>query len=346
MKILVLGYFGYNTNQLDGQTIKTRSIYEVLKEKYDVSYFDTQSIKHNRLALLKLVKMCLETKSIIFVGGKNNLTYFFPILFLIGSFRKINIVYAVVGGWLYDYLLSKPTIYTQMLKSISSILVETQFLKDNLSKLGLRNVGIIPNFRITPTYSVSEHEEDTEVFKIVFMARVTKAKGIYLLFALVKDYLAKPNNYKKTLQIDFFGPVDPADSVGFHKLINMYSSNVSYKGILEPSEIYYKLPIYDVLLLPTFYEGEGFPGTIIDAYLSALPVISTNWKQIPEFVKDGQTGFLIDYDLSELINKIKLLMSDEKLLADMKKHAFEYSSSFSSNEGLKVLSSALDKQKE
>lgn len=31
-KVLVLGYFGYNTNQLDGQTVKTRHIYTLAEE--------------------------------------------------------------------------------------------------------------------------------------------------------------------------------------------------------------------------------------------------------------------------------------------------------------------------
>ena len=31
-KVLVLGYFGYQTNQLDGQTVKTRDVYRLAKE--------------------------------------------------------------------------------------------------------------------------------------------------------------------------------------------------------------------------------------------------------------------------------------------------------------------------
>ena len=44
-RILVLGYFGYLTNQLDGQTVKTRDVYRLVKEQskdYSVDYFDTQ----------------------------------------------------------------------------------------------------------------------------------------------------------------------------------------------------------------------------------------------------------------------------------------------------------------
>lgn len=32
-KVLVLGYFGYMTNQLDGQTVKTRDVYRLAKEQ-------------------------------------------------------------------------------------------------------------------------------------------------------------------------------------------------------------------------------------------------------------------------------------------------------------------------
>ena len=32
-KILVIGYFGYKSNQLDGQTIKTRNVYKLIKLK-------------------------------------------------------------------------------------------------------------------------------------------------------------------------------------------------------------------------------------------------------------------------------------------------------------------------
>lgn len=341
MHTLIIGYFGYKSNQLDGQTIKTRNIYNVLKENNTIDYFDTENIKYNKLALFELLKMCRDANNIIFIGGRNNLTYFFPILFLISSVKKINIVYAVVGGWLYHYLIDKPSIYTKMLKNTSSILVETQFLKDNLNNLGFDNVSIIPNFRLTPNYSLDNYKVDKEVFRIVFMARITKEKGIYLLFDLVEKYLTDPDKYKKTIQIDFFGPIDSKDRGEFNRLVEHYSSNVSYKGILDPSQIYNKLTSYDILVLPTFYEGEGFPGTIIDAYLSALPVIATKWKQIPEFVKDSHTGYLIDYDITQLSDKVRMLANDQSLLNEMKKNAFEYSHEFSSEKGLEVLTESL-----
>ena len=56
-------------------------------------------------------------------------------------------------------------------------------------------------------------------------------------------------------------------------------------------------------MLPTFYEGEGYPGAIIEAFSLGLPVISTHWKAIPEIVKDQQTGILIEPNTVEAFVK-------------------------------------------
>ncbi len=52
-RILVLGYFGYLNNQLDGQTIKTRNIYELLllktSDNISVNIYDTQQYKCSKL---------------------------------------------------------------------------------------------------------------------------------------------------------------------------------------------------------------------------------------------------------------------------------------------------------
>ena len=49
-KILVLGYFGLQTNQLDGQTVKTRDLYRLVSQEFDnVEYYDTEDFKINKL---------------------------------------------------------------------------------------------------------------------------------------------------------------------------------------------------------------------------------------------------------------------------------------------------------
>ena len=50
MKNLVLGYFGYRINQLDGQTVKTRDLFRLLKEHEgnNTVFFDTQEFQYKK----------------------------------------------------------------------------------------------------------------------------------------------------------------------------------------------------------------------------------------------------------------------------------------------------------
>jgi glycosyltransferase involved in cell wall biosynthesis len=341
-KFLVIGYFGYVTNQRDGQTIKTRSIYELLNRKYTVNYFDTEVLKTNKLNILNLIYLSLIHTTIFYVGSDNNLKYYFPFLFVFSRILNNTINYITVGGWLYDFINKNPKFYTKFLKHINSILVQTKYLKGKLDNEGFENVEVIPNFRILPkNYKVKVNKNGTDTLKVVFMARIMKEKGVFLVLDFYKQYLEKKNQFSKKIVIDFYGPLINKDKKEFLKRMK-YSKGINYKGVLNPSEIYHNLPEYDFLVLPTFYKGEGFPGTILDAYYSGLPVITTSWKQIPEFVDNGKSGFLIDFELNQLFDKVKTLCNDEGLLLEMKRYSHHKSKGYTEDVAWSILKKYLN----
>lgn len=341
-KVTVIGYFGFETNQLDGQTIKTRNVYQLLRTAYDTEFFDTQSLKNRKLNILPLLWMAFKYKNIFYLGAQNNLRYFFPLLYLISKLRRGKIVYVTVGGWLYDFLKANHPIYTYMVKNLQAVLVETEHLKVNLKSIGVERTEWIPNFRIKPEVKVNGVGRNDHAFKVVFMARVVKEKGIFLLLDFYKSYLENTAEFNKHITLDFYGPVSDKDAESFYEGVSQLGEGVSYKGVLDPSAIYETLPDYDLLVLPTFYEGEGFPGTILDAYLCGLPVVTTNWKQIPEFVDDGGTGFLIESDVGQLTEKIQKLVNDPVLLNKLKLNAVNKSKEYSPDIALKVLAESME----
>lgn len=74
-KVLVLGYFGYITEQLDGQTVKTRDVYRLAQEQlndFSVQYFDTQSLQKNRLLLFRMFWNVICCKKLIYLPAHNN----------------------------------------------------------------------------------------------------------------------------------------------------------------------------------------------------------------------------------------------------------------------------------
>lgn len=319
-KILVLGYFGYVTNQLDGQTVKTRDMFRLLREQKgaeNVDFYDTQLFKFKRLSLFNMFHRVIRCKTLIYLPAHNNLKYIFPIVFLLSQVCRFKIHYFVIGGWLSEFIKTLP-VHQKMLKHIKGIHVETKRLKNDLEQIyGYKNVDIFPNFRFFDFKPIR-----TESFKLrlVFMARINKMKGLDWIFNLA-NYISD-NKISDKVSITFYGPVFQEDSEYFHSSIAKYDF-VSYKGILHPEAIYRTLSQYDIMLLPTHYYTEGLPGSVVDAYISGIPVIATEWKHAREFINDGVNGFIIPFKNGQdaLIEKVMYLMRNPQDLVQMQMNA-------------------------
>mgnify|MGYP000496001996 CR=1 FL=1 len=96
---------------------------------------------------------------------------------------------------------------------------------------------------------------------------------------------------------------------------------IRYKGMVPFNQSTEVLKNYDALLFPTYYEGEGFAGTIIDAFAAGLPVIASDWKYNSEIIKQGITGMITKtHSISELKNAILSINSDVEKWNFMRKN--------------------------
>jgi|TARA_B110000467_G_scaffold75090_1_gene68078 glycosyltransferase involved in cell wall biosynthesis len=93
--------------------------------------------------------------------------------------------------------------------------------------------------------------------------------------------------------------------------------NFHYLGSLEyPNKIREFLTEIDVYVLLT--QGDTTPLSLKEAQLMKKPVIATDFGGIPEIMKDGITGYLIQKNNSkDLLNKILILINDEKKSKEM-----------------------------
>lgn len=313
-KVLVLGYFGYENNQLDGQTVKTRNIFTLLKSKEDsffktVSYFDTQTFQKSKINLIRAFTAISKVDLLFYLPAHNNLKWIFPFIFIYCKLFNIKIHYIVVGGWLAEYLKNKP-LHKWMLKRIEGIYPENIELVENLKQhYNFTNVFQLHNFRIVEAKSIIPNK--SEKIKLVFMARVHPLKGINTVFKLA-DELVKNNIVN--VEINVYGPVFPDYDADFKLYLNK-NNLVRYMGVLQPDDIYNTLVNYDLMLFPTQYFTEGFPGSILDSYIAEVPVVVSRWKYVEEFVKDNESGIICEFDNpNDFIDKtINLLNNKEKL---------------------------------
>lgn len=335
-KILVCGYFGYVTNQIDGQTIKTRNIFKLISEKMnnsDISYFDSQLFSFSKWKLLNLLYRLCKIDTLVYLPGEKNLKYIFPFIYYSSKIFKFKIIYPVVGGWLADYLDKNPK-FIKMVKDMDALLVETYYLKQILeNKYAFKNVTVFPNFRITDYKPVIKNNNN---FNIVFMARITEKKGVEMVFDFV-EYYSQNKKSDKPVSVNFYGPIDIEYKNRFEFLLNTHDMAV-YNGIVEPENVYEILNKQDLLVLPTYYEGEGCPGSIIDAYISGIPVVVSKWKNLPEFVEEGLTGYTFNLNNKEdFFNYIIKLIEDPVLLYNMKKASLNKSKEYTKEYAWSIL---------
>lgn len=93
------------------------------------------------------------------------------------------------------------------------------------------------------------------------------------------------------------------------------------------NDLYKILQLSDVFLLPS--EQESFGLAALEAMAAETPVISSNAGGIPEVNIQGETGFLAEIGNVEAMSNYTIkLLSDENLLAEMKKNAKEQAMRF------------------
>lgn len=334
-RYLVLGRLELGTERLDGQIVKTRSIYDLLVgQGLDVSYFDTLDFNTSKMSFFRMLRSISKADVVLYVPAQSNLKWIFPIIFLFAKLKRTEILYFVVGGWLVEFLQNKP-LHRTLLKRIKCIFPETQKMCDGLIRTyEINNVQTFPNFRNTNYIPVVKESVAEDTLKLVFMARVNKFKGYDVIFSFV-DYALSVD---LDVQVDFYGPIAFDDADDFNSKVQRYS-NVSYKGALQPEEISETLSCYDILLLPTRYFTEGFPGSIMDAYIAGLPVIVTDWMHSHEFIVDGETGYIVPFDdpQSAFNEKIHLLYNDRVLLNNLKAKSIDFSKRFTAPSALDII---------
>ncbi len=93
------------------------------------------------------------------------------------------------------------------------------------------------------------------------------------------------------------------------------------------NDLYRILQLSDVFLLPS--EQESFGLAALEAMAAYTPVISSNAGGIPEVNLQGETGYLAEIGNVEAMSNYTIkLLSDEKLLAQMKANAKEQAKHF------------------
>ncbi len=294
-KIGIIGHFGGGHNFLDGQTVKTKVLYEELKNRGYSNIFcvDTYYNKTNKLRLMWDALRCVfSCDIIIFLLSSPGLKIFMPILYVAKKVFKRRVFHDVIGGNLAEKVKSNPKI-KKYLCALDGNWVEFKKLKNELAEQGVENCTVIPNFKTLDTSKAMAAPTDEGRYKFCMFSRVMEEKGMTAATEAVAGY---NESHEDKIKLEIWGPVDDSYKEKFDEILDKYSESVTYMGCVDFDKSVEALTDHIALLFPTFWCGEGFPGTIIDAYSAALPVIATDWNANSELIKNFQTGWVYPND--------------------------------------------------
>ena len=142
----------------------------------------------------------------------------------------------------------------------------------------------------------------------------------------------------KKCELTVYGQVWSELKEEFEDIVAANSDCVVYGGILSGDHILAQLSRHYMLLFPTYYPGEGFPGTLVESLMAGLPVIASDWKYNSEIIENEVTGYI--YSLEEengLVEVMNKALNNREHVLKMRKKCIETSRKYSPGSVLQPL---------
>lgn len=316
-KILFIGDCGNFGETSNGVYAKNIQLLSRLNElSFSVKHVNTNNWKKNPCILIKVAYAIWQYRKVNIIISLNTYSSYKLIKIVWRLFPSIRLNYFVIGGILPTYISRMGEKRRACYSIVKWFMVESNKMKQNMELLGFRNVLYVPNFKKI-SYIPAKQSKDANTFKFVFLSRIIPEKGCGLIIEAAKRINEKIGGHQ--FVVHFYGKIDDEYRPQFTDIIKKIP-NLEYKGFLNLSEKsgYDVLAGYSVMLFPTFWKGEGFPGILIDAMIAGLPVVASEWGYNAEIIENGKTGLIIEsQNVEALVDAMKLFISNKRIVDDM-----------------------------
>jgi len=234
------------------------------------------------------------------------------------------------GDWKETPFLNRRRIGSGLLKRVVPVAARISFrnadkIRTLTNHFMERIKAIVPgkNYFIFPTFTDIDYflEEKNTSFKkyiltVAVLSPVKNTETLIDAFAVVQKQFP---DFK--LVVAGEGP-SAGDLVSRVKDLGLENS-VVFAGKLSIQQVREAMKDCYVFVLPSL--SEGFGRVLIEAMALGKPIIASRVGGIPEIVKDGENGFLVEPKDTELLaEKLSLLLRDETLAKNMGNRGYEF----------------------
>ena len=200
--------------------------------------------------------------------------------------------------------------------SLSKIIV---YSKNHIDEWGLE--------RYRDKVSIAhEHFLDVDTFRIQkklgersntvgYIGRLSVEKGILDFIDAIPKVLTENNR----INIFICGDGDLFNEVKQFAGKNKFSDKIKFLGWVPHEELPEYLNELKLLVLPSY--TEGLPNIIIEAMACGTPVLATPVGAIPDLIRDGKTGFILENNSPECIAENVIRALEDRNLDEIVKNA-------------------------
>ena len=309
MKLLFIGGINRGNPPRGGEEYKNQLL---IKKIENSTIIDTHRWLQNPLVWVKLLFNLFFRRWDNILLSTSSLSTFrlLLIIYILKPSILKKITYLVIGGYFPEAIRAKRYKW-EYYKQLKNVILEGELLKIDLQMHSeLKNIKVIPNFKDFP---VLENFQDQfkQTFSFIYIGRISQSKGIREIIEAAKEL----QNMGIEFTVDFFGPLE--DDFDFSETF------INYRGFLDfqklGRESYEFISSYNCMLFPTYWQGEGFPGVIIDAFIAGLPVITSDWNMNKELIEEGVNGFIVPAkSTAALREKMEFVVHNQNLLKEIR----------------------------
>lgn len=304
-----------------GTSIPFKYLVDYLRENSDasVTVINTESgdksglpLYHPRLyrpfllIAWELIKGLHSCDSLLVYGSQRFVATAGSLYTLLAStiYRKRVDVY-IAGGAFDQYYFSlgktRRRFARLCLRRATAIGVQTQLVYHSL-KGEFPGLVVIPNWTdlqglIAIAEAATGDEKETsrdDVTRFIFIGEVIPEKGIIDLAKAFEHAKKALDCQGKAIILDIYGPTRESSRDEVMHTLGYNTVGMRYHGYEVHSILMKELRGSDVLILPTLFPSEGYPGVIIEAMALGKPSIATSFRAIPEILEQGVNGMLFE----------------------------------------------------
>lgn len=185
---------------------------------------------------------------------------------------------------------------------VDAFITPSLFLKGKLVQGGFQEDKIY----CIPTFASQVKEEQVQNVGTygLYFGRIAEEKGVE---TVVKAYEKLPS-----YQVKIVGDDTTEEAIRLKQYVaDKGLTNIQFLGFKSGEELQTVIRDARFTMIPSLWY-DNLPNTALESFQNAKPVIASKMGSLPELVKDGWNGFLIDpYNPDDLIEKILCLDDDE-----------------------------------